>query len=1033
MATAATPTAASAAPGPVPPPTLRPALPLNEEESFHEATTTTEESPEDDDDVTTRWIDALLSEAESSLASAESRLASARRRRARRSGGTGDGGDDDDDVGGGGGGSVPPEDDRPAAGSASAAEPDPTTTASHHRLALLGAQADALLLASDCASWASAHSLRIPPSSLRREVERCLGLGAVLCKHDPPLVSDEGPNPLGPTSVDRPRRIYDEMLSEYVELRRYVKARTTSALRASLRRVGYPSRKGCESVSELFESRFVVGRRRGGRDDGGGEEEPDDGDGGDDAASCLVHLARLQAVRERVSDHVRRHRDRCSGCSVEVLEDLLPPAGREEEEDEDDGSERRSDAPRRRRRIDALDELVRPIAERVLYHFLDGDKDELSSRIDRLPEWLFKYARDVVSDGPYDLVVDWLRPSLLLRDDLFGDDDDDEAAAIPVDVAPSWDGPSYFLTEMVLLVGHVLAAKDFFRCPIVAGPESNPRALCDAIEQTLLFDSFVRDLLGPSAASSDDDAGGGGVRGDAADADAGGFRSPPPRLVDAFVSSDPELLDWWIRTEGRYAASTLRESSEKSAEEEDDADAGGAARRGNDVATMPARSIFSAEAETFVALLRSTRWKSNAIGDDRARTRFVSKVLVPLCMQFMDAVHSAATELRTLLCQRRRDTTSGLIADDDLEKNVENWIDVIGGAHVAAVSVLGFPPDDDVDDRTEERGGGDVRNAASGAARNAAAAPPPDRDLDRVGRSLQRLRDATIDEFGSAFAETIVTERAKLATYLMRCPHLLSRPRGGGGGGGNGATGEEEDDDARDGRSDDDDGAGTSRRGGHHPSPDLDEPVHVSSVVVRVCDAAIARASSSSSTERAPRSAPAASAPAEGVARYAPRSMIAEVAGRIAEKFLEVALDAHGTVPDVGLGGAREFRRDARVVAEIFDGDDGMPPPRRHRRRRHPSFRRLIDVVDLMAMEPNRFGAFREALIGLVVRGDEGEETATMEFDDDDDFGADRFLSYDDFASDGTVLDEAHSMIRAKGFGSLELEDVVSIMNRRRA
>ena len=68
----------------------------------------------------------------------------------------------------------------------------------------------------------------------------------------------------------------------------------------------------------------------------------------------------------------------------------------------------------------------------------------------------------------------------------------------------------------------------------------------------------------------------------------------------------------------------------------------------------------------------------------------------------------------------------------------------------------------------------------------------------------------------------------------------------------------------------------------------------------------------------------------------------------------------------------------------------------------------------LMALDTSQLSALCNALRALVSFNGEGEAL---------------FIS--DFAADSRLLEEADSMLVAKGFGSLALEEAVAIINRR--
>jgi hypothetical protein len=178
----------------------------------------------------------------------------------------------------------------------------------------------------------------------------------------------------------------------------------------------------------------------------------------------------------------------------------------------------------------------------------------------------------------------------------------------------------------------------------------------------------------------------------------------------------------------------------------------------------------------------------------------------------------------------------------------------------------------------------------------------------------------------------------------------------------------------------------------HHTgiSPDLQDTVAIYSKVMEVCK----------------RSWDADNGGDDEISRivgFAPLSIRTNVTNRLADKFLEVCLDAHGMTPEVALDGARVFYHDAKSV---FGKSSELPP----------FARRLVDVVRLMTMESKQLRDLRMALFGLA-QVSPSQETF--------------MLHYLVFAQDGTLLEEATSMLRAKGFAWIHLEDAISVLNRR--
>ena len=152
--------------------------------------------------------------------------------------------------------------------------------------------------------------------------------------------------------------------------------------------------------------------------------------------------------------------------------------------------------------------------------------------------------------------------------------------------------------------------------------------------------------------------------------------------------------------------------------------------------------------------------------------------------------------------------------------------------------------------------------------------------------------------------------------------------------------------------------------------------------------------------------------------------------------------------PEIRLGGARKFYGDAVALARLFssssvhdcDDDDNITGSDGTKRRGNysaRSFDRVLDASALMTLDPSRLRSLREALRGLVAVRDGGIAGALFggggsDLTTAEDPEMSHRLSINDFYADERLVDEARSMLAAKGFGSLGLEDAVSIMNRRR-
>jgi hypothetical protein len=230
-------------------------------------------------------------------------------------------------------------------------------------------------------------------------------------------------------------------------------------------------------------------------------------------------------------------------------------------------------------------------------------------------------------------------------------------------------------------------------------------------------------------------------------------------------------------------------------------------------------------------------------------------------------------------------------------------------------------------------------------------------DLARFGRSLQSLEQVLVDEFANAFVDTFLLEQAKLAAYLMRCSDLLASEE-------------------------------TDAFGSTVFTPDLRETGRALRTFLLVCGDDSVMDFEEGRGE----------AIAKETAHYASRLIRDKVFHELAQKLLEVALDYHGTTPDLMLPGSTVFARDVKMLFGI------SLVPR--------SVLRLNDVMTLMTMEAHKLAQFGEALSGLA--------------------SLDAPLHEDMFTADGRLYEEALSMVHAKGLVWIELGDIISVLNRRR-
>jgi hypothetical protein len=348
-----------------------------------------------------------------------------------------------------------------------------------------------------------------------------------------------------------------------------------------------------------------------------------------------------------------------------------------------------------------LQELCRPIVERIRYHFISHENERLATpttRIERLPEWLLGYMRENIFEkegGPWEVVC-------------FISCQAEQGEV----TSPSNKKRTFcvdFINEMIRMIQWVLMERDFFRHADIAGLHSKPIYLMQAIEQLLQFDLYIKeDILYLSSNNM----------------------NLSPRavisLLDACVLGDEELLHWWLEREREYISSVLFDSS-------------------NPV-TIPRANLadelncISPRAELFCSVWRSVQMKANAFS---FQGPYLSTIVAPICVRFLDSIHSSASSLRAQLLSFQR-LQNRLPSNQQLLDNIFQWIQLINGTHMVATML-----------------------------KTSIAQSEIDGDTERFGQSLERLHFVIVDDLMDTIIEVMIMERAKLAGYLMRCSFLL--------------------------------------------------------------------------------------------------------------------------------------------------------------------------------------------------------------------------------------------------------------------
>eukprot|EP00804_Cyclotella_cryptica_P020916 CCRYP_009259-RA/>CCRYP_009259-RA protein AED:0.00 eAED:0.00 QI:82/1/1/1/0/0/2/1420/900 len=657
-------------------------------------------------------------------------------------------------------------------------------------------------------------------------------------------------------------------------------------------------------------------------------------------------------------------------------------------------------------RFDIIDELCRPIANRLRYHFLEdqtailsgaakSENSHDSSHIERLPEWLFRYLREITDKGVYSLILKGLQPLICrIMESLlqvlpveYAMDEGDQSqrrheehysnSHCPSPTSPRQTfhhlhkqyhshSSSYYLREIVRMARHALRSKSFFAHPDVVGRDCrNGLIIKRGIEQLFLFDDYVRE----KQTEESSEAATGDVK--------------PPRLVDIFLSSNRGLFQWWLEEECHGAITILRECASSSLssfqslqEKVPDSDAVDTNFKHVSVSPHSKQQppLFPSVSELFVALIHSSRIKSNAFSDVHPQKLYLSDVIGPLCSEYLDLVHGEASMLRKQLMARSK-SGSGIPMDNELNANVREWIGIINGTHIASA----------------------ILNSCH---RNGVK----EEMLERVGLSMERMRDAMVDDFVSTFIETVVMERAKFASYTMRSPFLLSQPN------------LDHLQDPRRGQRDARDNNG-GIPSSLHLSTDLNDSYHVLSIAVRACHASLSAAKNIMSSQGNDN----------GISEMLTfGALIIEdaLSKSISQKLLDIAIDPQGMTPEIHLAGAQQFRYDAMSIASLFSSTpathDGTGP-----------LDRVAAASRLMSLSSTQLQQLKQILFDLSSSSNRRSMFGGGTTDAETDSRQRCRLDADIFYGDERLMVEAENMLAAKGFHALALEEALSIINRR--
>jgi len=286
---------------------------------------------------------------------------------------------------------------------------------------------------------------------------------------------------------------------------------------------------------------------------------------------------------------------------------------------------------------------------------------------------------------------------------------------------------------------------------------------------------------------------------------------------------------------------------------------------------------------------------------------------------------------------------------------------------------------------------------------------------------MERLCDAMVEEFTSAYVETLIMERAKLASYMMRAPFLLSEPPSPE------RRGQRDKDKCDDSLS---------------LSPDLNDSIHVVSLGVQACNATMRKVRDMFRTDdddNGKAVEPSNAIEPNAMLYFGSRSIHEALKFAISQKLLDIAIDPQGMTPEIYLGGAQQFQYDVASFERLFRAGGGGAAKEADNTIEPGPTERVVAGSHLMSLEPSQIQTIRDALRALAVPssgigslfGRRGDESAVGECYCVVGDEAGTPLNIDDFYSDDRLMEEANNMLEAKGFAALSLNESLSIINRR--
>jgi hypothetical protein len=343
-----------------------------------------------------------------------------------------------------------------------------------------------------------------------------------------------------------------------------------------------------------------------------------------------------------------------------------------------------------------------------------------------------------------------------------------------------------------------------------------------------------------------------------------------PRLLNDVIIYSRQAFDWWIHYEFLFCSSKIQHSFSHLEAVSD---------RRSSSCLGP---ILPPEVEVFVSILKSLFVKADMILSDILQREFLARTLA-VSLEYIEFLHDKASSLRSSLLKRH--SVKMNLPSQHFIDTIRQWTDTIASAHAASLCLQFHLRDCE------------MRSCFH--------------DIQKVTESFQKLRDGLIFDVSNCITENILLERTKLASYFIRCAHLLSS---------------------------------SSVEGFVSISSDLNEAVHFLTVLMDTCyyECRFHIDSLSESKEIAE------------FLQFSGISIILSVASSLENKFIQAILDVHDSVSEIYVAGALIFKDNIDTILSIFP------------RESVHSFYRIENLMKLLTMDSQKYANLRSAAVQLL-------------------------------------------------------------------